>query len=38
MTDLIPYTLPDIKDLLAGRLAASTIAIYRLDAVSNVLL
>src|SRR5260221_668705 len=31
MTDLIPYTLPDIKDLLAGRLAASTIAIYRLD-------
>src|SRR5258708_10244841 len=31
MTDIVPYSLPDIKDLLAGRLAASTIAIYRLD-------
>src|SRR5260221_1402673 len=31
MTDIVPYALPDIKDLLAGRLAASTIAIYRLD-------
>ena len=31
MTDLVPYALPDIKDLLAGRLAPSSIAIYRLD-------
>jgi len=30
-TQLVPYALPDIKDLLAGRLAASSIAIYRQD-------
>src|SRR5260221_12246992 len=30
-TSLTHYALPDIKELLAGRLAASTIAIYRLD-------
>ena len=31
MTDIIPYALPDIRELLAGRLSASTIKVYRED-------
>lgn len=31
MSDLIPYALPDIKDLLTGRLSAGTITVYRED-------
>jgi integrase/recombinase XerD len=30
-TALVPYTLPDIRDLLAGQLTASSIAMYRRD-------